>query len=150
MQVRIVDEFDAITDAVDTAEQRILVAVGRDVQRIARDSMKQARGPSPKGTPPHRHYGDLARSIAVAVNVATDEVVVGPRESFVGLRGNVLEFAGTYDPNAERDQSGRFLKGHRARKAPSNARWARPFMAPAVKRVATEGTFAGQLAGSFE
>lgn len=150
MQVHIIDEFDAITKAVDTAEQRILVAVGREVQRIARASMKSARGPAPRNQPPHRHFGDLSAAIGVDINTATDEVVVGPRESVVGVRGNVLEFAGTYDAAAERGPRGRFAKGHRNRKAPSQAKWAHPFMRPALEQVATQGTFAGQLAGSFE
>lgn len=150
MQVRIIEEFVAITQAVDTAEQRIIVAVGREVQRIARASMKPARGPAPRNQPPHRHYGDLAAAVAVAVNTATDEVVVGPRESVIGLRGNVLEFAGTYEAGTERDRRGQFLRGHRSRRAPSGARWAHPYMRPAIEQVATQGTFAGQLAGSFE
>jgi len=150
MQVRIIDEFDAINKAVDSAEQRILVAVGREVQRIARASMKPARKAAPRGQPPHRHYGDLAAAIGVDVNTATDEVVVGPRESIVGVRGNVLEFAGTYTADAERAARGRFAKGHKSRKAPSNAKWAHPFMRPAVEQVAAEGIFAGQVAGSFQ
>ena len=150
MQVRIIDEFDAITKAVDTAEQQILVAVGREVQQIARASMKPARGPAPRNQPPHRHYGDLAAAIGVGINVATDEVVVGPRESVVGVRGNVLEFAGTYEAGTKRDRRGQFLRGHRSRKAPSGAKWAHPFMAPAIEQVTTQGTFAGQAAGSFE
>ena len=150
MQVRIINKFDAITKAVDSAEQRILVAVGREVQRIARESMKSAKGPAPPNQPPHRHYGDLAAAIGVGINTATDEVVVGPRESVVGVRGNVLEFAGTYEAGTERTAGGRFARGHRNRKAPSGAKWAHPFMAPAIEQVTTQGTFAGQVAGSFE
>jgi hypothetical protein len=150
MQVQIIDNFDAVFAAIDAAETRILLAAGREVQRLARESMQPAAGPAPRGQPPHRHHGDLAESIAVGINTATDEVVVGPRESFVGVRGQVLEFAGTYLTDTERDRLGRFAKRHRNRKAPSYAKWAHPFMQPAIERVASDGTFAGKLAGSFE
>ena len=150
MQVRIIDEFEQINKAVDAAETRVLLAVGREVQRIARDSMHSAKGPAPKGSPPHKHLGDLAAAVGVGINTATGEVVVGPRESIVGLRGNVLEFAGTYEAGTQRAAGGRFAKGHKSRKAPSGAKWAHPFMRPAIEQVATQGTFAGQLAGSFE
>lgn len=150
MQVRIIDQFDTLDAALDSAETRILLAAGREVQRLAVASMQPADGPAPRGQPPHRHFGDLVKSIAVAINTATGEVVTGPRESQVGIRGQVLEFAGTYDPQAERDPRGRFAPRHRSRKAPSYARWAHPFMRPAIEQVAEQGLFAGHLAGSFE
>lgn len=102
-----------------------------------------APGPSEPNTPPHRHYGDLARSISVAVDDATGNILVGPRASIVGQRGSVLEFAGTYDPDAGRDKFGRFLKGHASRVAPSGAMWARPFMRPAFEQAVASGSFEG-------
>lgn len=123
------------------AGKLILLRIARDVVRIARASTIKAKGPSPPNTPPHEHYGDLDRSIAIAVDESTGSVTVGPRESIVGQRGAVLEFAGTYDPNAGRDAYGRFVTGHAARIAPSGARWAHPFMRPAFEQSISSGSF---------
>jgi hypothetical protein len=150
MQVRIIDQFNQLEAALDQATARVLLAAGREVQQLAIDSMKPAAGPAPPNQPPHRHYGDLAASIAVEFDPATQTVVVGPRRSYIGLRGAVLEFAGTFDPAAERDPAGRFARDHRSRTAPSFAKWAHPFMRPAIEQIASQGLFAGHLAGSFE
>ena len=87
----------------------------------------------------------------MAIDDATGNVVVGPRASIVGERGNVLEFAGTYDPDAGRDEFGRFLEGHASRRAPSGAKWAHPFMRPAFEEAIAAGSFEGgnQLSSSF-
>jgi hypothetical protein len=128
----------------------LLLRFGREVARIARGSMTRAEGPSKPNTPPHKHYGDLAKSIEVAVDETTGDVMVGPRASIVGQRGSVLEFAGTYDPTAGRDERGRFLTGHASRKAPSGARWAHPFMRPAFEQAVDAGAFEGdRLNSSF-
>jgi hypothetical protein len=129
----------------------LLLRFGRQIARIAKGSMVRARGPAQPGDPPHKHYGDLERSIAVAVDETTGDVQVGPRASIVGQRGSVLEFAGTYDPDAGRDQYGRFLTGHASRKAPSGARWAHPFMRPAFEQAVDVGAFEGgsQIDSSF-
>lgn len=141
MQVRVVDEFEKIETVADDAGTRILLGIARQIQSEARLSTVKARGPALRNQPPHEHFGDLDRSIAVAINSATGEVVIGPRESHIGLRGNVLEFAGTFDPTAGRDARGRFLRGHASRKAPSGARWAHPFMRPAFESVLAAGSF---------
>lgn len=141
MQVRIVDEFQKIEAVAEDAATRILLGIARQIQSEARNSTVKARGPAPPNQPPHEHFGDLDRAIAVAVNASTGDVVVGPRESQIGLRGNVLEFAGTFDPTAGRDARGRFLRGHASRKAPSGARWAHPFMRPAFETVLSAGRF---------
>jgi hypothetical protein len=127
----------------------ILLRIARDVVRIARASTIKAEGPSEPGTPPHEHFGDLDRSIAIATR--GDEVLAGPRFSVVGLRGSVLEFAGTYDPDAGRDKFGQFLEGHASRTAPSGSRWARPFMRPAFEQAISSGSFEGgnQTSSSF-
>ena len=133
------------------AGQLILLRFAREIVRLARASTIRAKGPSAPGTPPHEHYGDLDRSISVAIDQSTGNVVVGPRASIVGERGNVLEFAGTYDPNAGRDRFGRFLTGHASRTAPSGARWARPFMRPAFEQALSAGSFesGNQISSSF-
>ncbi len=129
----------------------ILLRIARDVVRIARASTIKAEGPSEPGTPPHEHFGDLDRSIAIAVDKSTGSVSVGPRASIVGVRGSVLEFAGTYDPDAGRDKFGQFLEGHASRTAPSGSRWARPFMRPAFEQAISTGSFEGgnQTSSSF-
>ena len=133
------------------AGQAILVRLARTIAIIARRSMDFEHGPSEPGDPPNAHFGDLWRSIAVAVDSSTGNVVVGPRASIVGERGGVLEFAGTYDPDAGRDKFGRFLTGHASRTAPSGARWARPFMRPAFEQaIAAESFESGhQISSSF-
>lgn len=147
MRVQIIDNFDAIGDMIDRAEKVALLKIASRVRDAARDLMPFASGSAKSGEPPHSHFGDLRRSIGVGLNIDTDEVVVGPRESMIGLRGNVLEFAGTFTEGG-RGPGGRFAKGRQSRKAPSGARWAHPFMKPALEQV--QETFAGTLAGSFE
>lgn len=139
MKVRVIADKAKLEDIAADAGELLLLRLARSVVRIARRLTIKARGPSPPGTPPHEHYGDLDLSMSVGINDKTGEVVAGPRASIVGERGNVLEFAGTYDPDTGRDELGRFLRGHASRKAPSGARWARPFMRPAFER-AISGT----------
>lgn len=141
MRVRLIHDNAKLEDIATDAGQLLLLRLARDVVRIARASTVRAEGPSRPGTPPHEHYGDLDRAITVGINDATGEVVAGPRASIVGERGNVLEFAGTYDPSAGRDEFGRFLQGHAARTAPSGAKWARPFMKPAFEQAVSGGSF---------
>lgn len=141
MQVKIIDEFQKVESIADDAGTRVLLGIARQIQAEARRSTVKARGPAPRNQPPHEHYGDLDRAIAIGINTATQDVVVGPRESQIGIRGNVLEFAGTFDAQAGRDARGRFLRGHASRKAPSGAKWAHPFMRPAFESVLASGSF---------
>jgi len=151
MRVQIIDESAAVETLVADAGQRILIGLARQVQAEARRSTRKAKGPAPRNEPPHEHYGDLDRAIAVGINADTGEVVAGPRESQIGLRGNVLEFAGTFDPAAGRDAKGKFLRGHASRRAPSGAKWAHPFNRPAFEKVLSGGSFedSGQVSSSF-
>ncbi len=151
MQVRVIPDNAKLEKIAADAGQLILLRFAREVMQIARASMIRGVGPSPPGTPPHKHFGDLDRSIAIAIDEATGNVMVGPRASIVGERGSVLEFAGTYDPTAGRDRFGRFLTGHASRTAPSGARWARPFMRPAFEQALASGSFENgtQISSSF-
>ncbi len=151
MPVRIVPGSLKLKEIATDAGQLILLRFARNMVRIARASTVKAPGPSLPNTPPHEHYGDLDRSIAVAIDESTGNVVVGPRASIVGERGSVLEFAGTYDPDAGRDKFGRFLQGHASRTAPSGARWAHPFMRPAFDQAIAAGSFesGNQISSSF-
>jgi hypothetical protein len=148
--VRIVPDSLKLKDIVTNAGQSILLRFAHEIVRIARESTIQRSGPSAPGTPPHEHFGDLDRSLDVAID-ADGNVIAGPRASIVGQRGSVLEFAGTFDPDAGRDQFGRFLKGHASRTAPSGARWARPFMRPAFEQAVSSGSFESgtQISSSF-
>ena len=131
------------------AGRTILLGIARDIVRIARASTTKAKGPSAPNTPPHEHFGDLDRSIDVAVD--GENVVVGPRGSVVGVRGSVLEFAGTFDPDAGRDEFGQFVTGHASRIAPSGAKWAHPFIRPAFEEAVAAGSFenGNQLNSNF-
>ena len=151
MQVRVIQDSAKLKDVATDAGQLILLRFAREIVRIARALTLPRPGPSPPGTPPHQHYGDLDRSIAIAIDDATGNVVMGPRASIVGERGHVLEFAGTYDPDAGRDEFGRFIEGHASRKAPSGAKWARPFMRPAFEQAVSSGSFeaGNQISSSF-
>ena len=141
MPIRIIPDSAKLKKIAIDAGKLILLRFARDIVRIARASTIKAKGPSQPNTPPHEHFGDLDRSIAVGIDESTGNVVVGPRASIVGQRGNVLEFAGTYDPDAGRDEFGRFLTGHASRTAPSGARWARPYMRPAFEQALATGSF---------
>ena len=150
MKMQVIPDNAKLEQIAADAGRLILLRFAREIVRIVRASTSRAKGPSPPGTPPHEHYGDLDRSIAVAIDEATGNVVVGPRASIVGERGSVLEFAGTYDPGAGRDRFGRFLTGHASRSAPSGARWARPFMRPAFEQAVSAGSFeSGNTSSSF-
>ena len=150
MHVKIIADDATLEKIAADAGQLILQQLARQVQQRARQLTVKARGPAPPNKPPHEHFGDLDRSIAIGINTSTGEVVAGPRQTQIGLRGNVLEFAGTFDPQAGRDARGRFLRGHAARKAPSGAKWAHPFMRPAFEEVTAAGSFEpGQVTSSF-
>jgi hypothetical protein len=151
MPVRIIPGSLSLKKIATDAGQLILLRIAREIVRIARGSTTKAKGPSKPNTPPHEHFGDLDRSIAVGVDESGGDVVVGPRASIVGQRGAVLEFAGTFDPAAGRDEFGRFLTGHASRTAPSGAKWARPFMRPAFAQAIASGSFEGgdQTSSSF-
>jgi hypothetical protein len=125
-----------VTDAKNKAAFRNVRHALASIRRDAQASMKEAPGPSKPGTPPHVHKGNLRRSIRFAVtDEKAGEGIVGPSEQVVGIRGYVLEFAGTRLTSAARGAGGKFKKGAQRRaKAPSGAKWARPFMAPALER----------------
>jgi hypothetical protein len=68
MWVRIIPDIANLKKIATDAGQLILLGLARDIVRIARASIIKAPGPSQPGTPPHEHFGDLDRSIAVAVD----------------------------------------------------------------------------------
>lgn len=129
------DYHQKVLDGVNRAKFKNLKNALFSIRKDVIGSMPFAKGPAGKGAPPHAHFGNLRRSIRVAAEENKDEGVVGPSADVVGIRGYVLEFAGTKIESAQRDQSGRFVKGKQKRaKAPSGAKWAHPFMQPALER----------------
>ena len=141
MTLKVIPQSDRLKQIATAAGRKILIGLAWNIQKIARASTIKAKGPSEPGTPPHEHFGDLDRSIRIATR--GDDVLVGPRFSVVGVRGSVLEFAGTYDPDAGRDKFGQFLEGHASRTAPSGSRWARPIIRPAFEQAIETGSFEG-------
>jgi len=139
MPLKVIPQSERLKKIATAGGRKVLIGLAWNIQKIARASTIKAKGPSEPGKPPHEHFGDLDRSIRISTR--GDDVLVGPRFSEVGLRGSVLEFAGTYDPDAGRDAYGQFVTGHASRKAPSGSRWARPFMRPALEQAITSSSF---------
>ena len=125
--VKFEDYHQKVLDRTNKAKFRNLTNALAGIRKDVIGSMHFAKGPSKPGTPPNIHYGNLRRSIRFAVEPSKEEGVVGPSEEVVGIRGYVLEFAGTKIKSAARDASGRFVKGGQQRKkAPSGASWPGP------------------------
>ncbi len=118
-----------------------LTHAGRAIRKTAQQSMREAKGPSPPGTPPHVHTGRLRRSILYAVDKQNDELVVGPSYNMVKRGGRppwlaqMLEYGGTFQRRLtpKRKRRGRPRKGEEVRTV-SVTYPARPFMAPALQK----------------
>jgi hypothetical protein len=139
LQTRVETYAKRVNDAKGKAAYKNVRHALASIRAYAKASMKMATGPkdySAPGTPPNIHRGNLWRSIRYGVTDGkAGEGVVGPSFDIVGIRGYVLEFAGTRILSAARGPGGRFKKGQQKRaKAPSGAKWSRPFMSPALER----------------
>lgn len=126
LTVRAVSDPAPVNRAVKKAHFRNLEHALASIRKTAIQSMARAKGPSPAGSPPHRHRGRLVRSI----QFGTDNGVgfVGPAWSRLsGARlppwvGNIHEFGGAVK--------------HRKGKKRGEVRAtypARPYMAPALQ-----------------
>lgn len=62
----------------------------------ARRSIRQRKGPSAPGTPPHTRRGQLKRAIAYAVDRERGVALIGPAADFVGKSGSTHEFGGRF------------------------------------------------------
>lgn len=96
------DRTKRVKDAADKAAFKNLGHGASAIRKTAIESIKQAEGPSPPGTPPHTHTGgvtkkgkqrkgNLQRAIVYDADKARQEAVVGPRYSVVGESGRAHE-----------------------------------------------------------
>ncbi|HUX17173.1 MAG TPA: hypothetical protein VMW52_11920, partial [Phycisphaerae bacterium] len=72
--------FDApaVRRAMDDASHKALSRIGAFLRTRARGSMREAKGPSRPGKPPHAHVGTIKRLLFFSYDRATRSVVVGP------------------------------------------------------------------------
>jgi hypothetical protein len=68
----------AVMSAVDRGTRKALSYFGGYVRKVARNSMRQAAGPSAPGTPPHVHVGLIKDFTFYAYEPANQNVVIGP------------------------------------------------------------------------
>ena len=105
----------AVTQAVDRAKRRVLVAQGAYLRKIAQHQIPDRRGPSRPGNPPHSHTGILRQRLFFAYDRAAESVVVGPQVFNPSDAPGLLEHGGLIP------RTGKPLA-------------ARPFMGPALER----------------
>lgn len=130
-----------VNAAVTNGAFKSLSHAGAAIRKTAQQSMREAKGPSPPGTPPHVHTGRLRRSILFAVDKQKHELVVGPSYDKVKIGGRpswlaqMLEHGGTFQRRMDpkRSRRGRPRKGEEVRRI-SVTYPARPFMAPALAK----------------
>ena len=115
--------FDApaVRRAVDAAKRRELSRAGAFIRQRAKTSIRQRKGISRPGDPPHSHAGDLRRLIFFAWDRVSDSVVVGPLPFKAGEAPSLLEFGG------------RAVRADRRGKRRRVRYRKRPFMGPALE-----------------
>jgi hypothetical protein len=89
--VTIQDNVAAVKTAVDQAAFRNLGHGAAALRLIARRSIRRARGPSARGTPPHTQTRRLPTSILYDVQRNPASAIVGPVASIVGPAGSEQE-----------------------------------------------------------
>ena len=105
LQVQIIDQMQKVADAAKQAEFKNLGHAAATIRKTEMESIQDAPGPSPPGTPPHTHTsgvtksgktrrGVLPQSIAYAVD--GDSAIIGPRFSVVGDAAAAMEFGGEF------------------------------------------------------
>jgi hypothetical protein len=91
--VKVEPQFDRVQRAADDATFRNLRHAGFGVSKSAKESIKTSEEPSQAGTPPTtRGKGRNNLRSAIFVDASADEVIVGPRFSYVGDSGEAHEF----------------------------------------------------------
>jgi len=91
-----------VQNAMDKATRQALQAIGKDLRKDARNSMRRRKKPALPGQPPHVKTrnaanpsgGGLRRAIMYGYDAATQSVVVGP-SPVVGA--NILGFAALHE-----------------------------------------------------
>lgn len=128
----------AVQRATDKGAYKTLRHAAASVRKSAIESMIERKGPSPPGTPPHRHTGRLARSILYAQD--EEGWFVGPSYSKVKIGGRppwlaqMLEHGGTFTRRKKRTSRGRPKKGEQPQPMQTVTYPARPFMQPTLQR----------------
>lgn len=111
---------------LDAATRKVLGNFGGYCRRVARNSMRKARGPSQPGQPPHVHTGLLKNGIAYGYDASAGSVVIGPTPlKGMGIVPPLLEYGGRA---MRRVRAGKKRKDKMVTYAP------RPFMGPAFDK----------------
>lgn len=85
--------FDRVERAADDATYRNLRRAGFAISNDAKDSIITSPEPSDPGSPPTtRGQGRNNLRSAIFVDATADEVIIGPRFSYVGDSGEAHEF----------------------------------------------------------
>lgn len=135
VQFRVIEKLEvkAVQDAVQKGAFKSLANAVASIRKSVRESFARVKGPSPPGTPPHRHKGRLFRSILFDVDKTTGTAVVGPSYDALksgGLQpwvGSMHERGMTVSVKA-RKVKGKTIRAHKRVYPP------RPYMAPAFQR----------------
>ena len=93
LDLRFESQVQAVETAVNFAARRVLKRIGYLIAQDAKQSIKTSAMPSRPGTPPNTRGGGRKSLRASIFYDATDEdVVIGPRFSFVGDSAQAHEF----------------------------------------------------------
>lgn len=96
LDVRFESQVQAVETAVDFAARRVLKRIGYLVAQDAKKSIKTSQTPSRPGTPPTtRGNGRKSLRSSIFYDANDEDVIIGPRFSFVGDSGQVHEFGGS-------------------------------------------------------
>jgi hypothetical protein len=127
IDVKIEQQLHMVAKAVDVAAKRVLKRAGYLVSQDAKQSIRPSQTASRPGTPPTtRGTGRKSLRSSIFYDATDEDVVVGPRFSFVGDAGKSHEF-GVPRFGTEFDE--------------------RPFMGPALAR--NTSRFADEWQGSI-
>lgn len=129
---------DRIVDAIAKSNRVALSRAGSEVRTVARGSMKRQKGAALPGQPPAVHEGQLRRFLFFAYDESSKSVIVGSAKLGKGEAPSIMEFGGRAAfvvKERGRDERGRFTGRARRTKTRKQIK-ARPYMRPALKRVA--------------
>lgn len=129
MDIEIVVALSVVATAMEKANYRNLGHAAASLRKRAIGSIKQAEGPSPRGTPPHTRRRSLPRAIVYKVD--DHGAIIGPRHSRFSDAAQYHEFGGI-----------RRGKDYIATDLPP-----RPFMGPALEDAS--GRFAAEWSNSI-
>ena len=121
--------------AAGKAKLRVLGRAGAKVRKIARSSMRKRKGPAPPGQPPHVHKGTLKRLLLFGYDRVHETVLVGSVGLGKAEAPGLQEFGG----KAKRVRLVRpSRRGNRERRKVTVVGKRRPYMRPALEKVAPE------------